>query len=184
MKKILLLVLIAVTFNSFALKPEPKYLQKPNELNISYSEHIIRTPDHFNLKAWVCSPKKEIDNKTTIILASGDAGNMSYWLTQVGELVKNGFTVVTFDYRGFGESQYFKINNDYLYYNEFVTDLVTVIRWTKKKTTENQIGILALSMGTIMSTLALQKRKYRLFNCRRICSKPNKIKAIDQKIEE
>ncbi len=176
MKTILLFILLTITFNSFALKPELNYLRKPNELNISYREHIINTPDNFKLKTWICSPKKEIDNKTTIILAYGDAGNMSYWLNQVGELVKNGFTVVTFDYRGFGESQSFKINNDYLYYNEFVTDLVTVIRWTKNNTTENQIGIWALSMGTIMSTLALQQENIDFLIAEGFVVSPIKIK--------
>jgi predicted alpha/beta-fold hydrolase len=176
MKNTLLLILLVFAVNSFALKPDLKYLQKPNELNISYKEHIITTSDNFKLKTWICSPRKETDNKTTLILAYGDAGNMSYWLNQVSELVKNGFTVVTFDYRGFGESEYFKINNDYLYYNEFVTDLVTVIRWTKNNTNENQIGIWALSMGTIMSTLALQQENIDFLIAEGFVVDPLKIK--------
>jgi len=156
MKKIILLIMLLFAIKSFALKPELKYLLKPDELNISYKEHFVSTPDNFKLKTWVCSPQNSVDNNTTMILAYGDAGNMSYWLKQVNELVKRGFTVVTFDYRGFGESDYFKINNDYLYYNEFVDDLLAVICWTKNRT-ENKIGIWALSMGSIMTTLAVQK---------------------------
>lgn len=157
MKKILFILFLALTINSFALKPDLNYVRKPGDLNISYKEQIITTPDNFKLKTWICSPTKETDNKSVLILAYGDAGNMSYWLYQVAELVTKGFTVITFDYRGFGESDSFKINSKYLYYNEFVTDLVSIIRWTKNKYRENQIGIWALSMGTIMSTLALQE---------------------------
>jgi len=85
MKKILFLVLVTIAINTFALKPDLKYLRKPNELNISFKEYFITTPDNFNFKTWLCSPKKEADNKTTLLLAHGDAGNMSYWLNQVAE---------------------------------------------------------------------------------------------------
>lgn len=158
MKK-LFLILLFITFNIYALKPDRNYLGKPDGINIVYKEYDINTSDNFKLKTWVCEPKPENDNKTTLILAYGDAGNMSYWLNQVAELTKNGFTVVTFDYRGFGQSSDFTINNDYLYYNEFVTDLITVIKWTKQEIKNNKTGIWALSMGTIMSTLALQHEK-------------------------
>lgn len=153
------LILLLIAFNSYALKPDRNYLGKPDSVHINYSEYDITTSDNFKLKTWVWKPRLENDNKTTLILAYGDAGNMSYWLNQVAELVKNGFTVVTFDYRGFGQSSDFTINNDYLYYNEFVIDLITVIKWSKKEIKNNKIGIWALSMGTIMSTLALQQEK-------------------------
>jgi len=183
MKKITLLLILSFAINSFALKPDLKYLQKPDELNISYEEYFVSTPDNFKLKTWVCSPQKELDNKKTIILAYGDAGNMSYWLSQVAELVKNGFTVVTFDYRGFGESDYFKIDNDYLYYNEFANDLVSVIRWTKNKTTENHIGIWALSMGTIMSTLAIQEESVDFLIAEGFVISPKKIKQVIKELK-
>jgi len=181
MKHILLLLFLAFTINTIALKPDLNYLRKPNELNIPYKEYIITTPDNFKLKTWICTPQKEIDNKTTIILAYGDAGNMSYSLNQVSELVKNGFTVVTFDYRGFGESDSFKINNDYLYYNEFVTDLVSAIRWTKVNNSQKRIGIWALSMGTIMSTFALQEESLDFLIAEGFVVNPMEIK---QKIKE
>lgn len=182
MKKILLLLLM-LTIKTYALKPDLKYLRKPNELNISFKEYFITTPDNFKLKAWLCSPKKEADNKTTLILAYGDAGNMSYWLNQVSELVKKGFTIVTFDYRGFGESESFSINNDYLYYNEFVTDLISVIRWTKNYTNGNQVGIWALSMGTIMSTLALQEENVDFLVAEGFVINPMKIKQSIKKLK-
>ncbi|MFA5514363.1 MAG: alpha/beta fold hydrolase [Sphaerochaetaceae bacterium] len=176
MKNIFLLILLAFAVDSFALKPDLKYSRKPNELQISFKEYFISTPDNCKLKTWVCSPQKDLDNKTTLILAYGDAGNMSYWLSQVAELVKNGFTVVTFDYRGFGESDSFKIDTDYLYYNEFVIDLVSVIRWTKHNIAENQTGIWALSMGTIMSTLALQEESVDFLIAEGFVISPLKIK--------
>lgn len=184
MKKTLLFLLIAFSIKAFALNPDLKYLRKPSELNISYKEYLVLTSDNLNLKTWVCSPEKKLDNKTTIILAYGDAGNMSYWLYQVAELVKNGYTVVTFDYRGFGESDSFNINREYLYYNEFVNDLSSVIRWTKKNIGGNQIGIWALSMGTIMTTLAVQQEKVDFIIAEGFVIDPMKIKQSIKELKK
>lgn len=151
--------MLLIAFNCYALKPDRNYSGKPDSVNLSYKEYDIKTSDDYKLKTWVCKPKPEDDIKKTLILAYGDSGNMSYWLNHAAEFVKKGFTVVMFDYRGFGQSSDFAINNDYLYYNEFVTDLVTIIKWTKKEFKTNKTGIWALSMGTIMSTLALQQEK-------------------------
>lgn len=183
MKKNLILLLIIFSVEAFALKPDLKYLRKPNELNIKFQEYLVTTPDNYKIKIWVCTPEKTTDKKVTLILAYGDAGNMSYWLNQVAELLKKGFTVVTFDYRGFGESDSFSINPEYLYYNEFVTDLVSVICWTKKNNKENQIGIWALSMGTIMTTLAMQQEKVDFIIAEGFVISPLKIKESIKKLK-
>lgn len=176
MKKYLFLLLLAA-INSYALKPDRNYIAKPDSVNMPYKEYEIKTSDDYKLKTWVCKPKSENDIKTTLILAYGDSGNMSYWLNNVAEFVKKGFTVVMFDYRGFGQSSDFTINNDYLYYNEFVTDLVTIIKWTKKEFKVNKTGIWALSMGTIMSTLALQQEKVDFLIAEGYVISPTAIKA-------
>lgn len=183
MKRILILLLLAFSVEAFAIKPDLKYVRKPDELNITYQEYLVSTPDNYKIKTWVCTPEKAIDKKVTVILAYGDAGNMSYWLNQVAEMVKKGFTVITFDYRGFGESDPFNINPDYLYYNEFVNDLVSIIRWTKKNNNENQIGIWALSMGTIMTTLAMQQEKVDFIIAEGFVISPMKIKESIKKIK-
>ncbi len=142
---------------SWALKPEKKYVEHPSDFGFKYKENAITTADAVVLKSWICYPNTKVDNKTTLILAYGDAGNMSYWMRQVSELVQVGYTVVLFDYRGFGASQSFPIEEDYLYYDEFVTDLSAVIQWTKKEVKYEHLGIWSLSMGSIMATLAIAK---------------------------
>lgn len=183
MKRILILLILVFSVEAFALKPDLKYLRKPDELNITYQEYLVTTPDNYKIKTWVCTPEKTIDKKVTIILAYGDAGNMSYWLNQVAELLKKGFTVVTFDYRGFGESDSFSINPEYLYYNDFVIDLVSIIRWTKNNNNENQIGVWALSMGTIMTTLAMQQEKVDFIIAEGFVICPLKIKESIKKLK-
>lgn len=142
---------------SWALKPEKKYVEHPSDFNFKYKENSITTADNFALKSWVCYPTTKVDNQTVLILAYGDAGNMSYWMRQTAEFVKAGYTIVLFDYRGFGGSQSFPIAEDYLYYDEFVTDLSAVIQWTKREIKYKHLGVWSLSMGSIMATLAIEK---------------------------
>ena len=85
--------------------------------------------------------------------------------------------MILFDYRGFGESSSFKMNPNQLYYNEFAIDLVSVIKWAKTEYSENKIGIWALSMGTIMSTIALQQETLDFFIGEGFVINPAKIKT-------
>lgn len=115
--------------------------------------------DGYSINTWVIKPTAGKDKKITLVLTYADSGNMSYWLYHIKALTDNGFTVVAYDYRGFGKSSDFEINPLNLYYNEFATDLVAVLGWTKKNIKGNKTGVLAFSMGTIVATLALQDEK-------------------------
>jgi len=142
---------------SQALKPAKNYLVTPDTFGLNYETLNIPTIDSsLNLKAWKILPAPADDRKTVIIIAYGDAGNMSYYLQQAYALVSNGFTVITFDYRGFGESSYFALNEKFLYYNVFATDLCSVIRWSRMHLKDYKTGVLGFSMGTAMAAMANQ----------------------------
>ncbi len=138
----------------FGLKPVKAYLVTPDSFGLSYETLHINTKDSALLTAWKMQPAPAYDRKITIILAGGDAGNMSYLMQQAYMLVGNGFTVITFDYRGFGESSSFNINEKFLYYNEFASDLSAVIQWAKLNIKVNKTGVLAFSMGTAITAMA------------------------------
>lgn len=140
--------------SSYALKPSPKYLAIPDTLKLPFEKNTITTTDNVKLQSWTFRPDKGSNNHTTLVLAYADAGNMSWWLSQATILSQSGFTVVMFDYRGFGESDPFKINPQMLYYNEFATDLAAVFKFAKGKYPRNKTGVWAFSMGTIVTTLA------------------------------
>lgn len=160
MARLFLSLLMLFSFcNIWALKPDKNYIAKPEDLSLQYTTATITTRDNYKLLSWTIAPNIENDKKTTLILAYGDSGNMSYWLNQAWVASNNGYTIVLFDYRGFGQSQDFAINNDYLYYNELATDLESVIQWTKTNIKNTKTGIWALSMGTIMTNMALQKQQ-------------------------
>src|SRR5437763_9493265 len=92
--------------SGFCLKPDHKYIQTPTDVHLQYDSLNIKTTDNIRLTAWLCKPTS-VKNNTIVILASSDAGNMSYNLGIVEGLVSNlGINVLMFDYRGFGTSDH------------------------------------------------------------------------------
>lgn len=149
-------ICISIFQNIHALSPDSLYRYTPDSLGLSYENIQITTEDSFKLHAWLMTPAPVYDKKTTLIISGGDAGNMGNYVYQSYLLVMQGYTVISYDYRGFGTSDSFKMKSDMLYYNEFVRDLKAVIAFSKSKMPTNKTGLLSYSMGTIISVIAVQ----------------------------
>lgn len=162
-KNLIILLLILTSQICFGIKPETKYIATPDSLGLTYQTNKITSSNEIELNSWLIEADKEVDNGTTLILCYGDMGNMSYWLNQAGTLSQVGYNVLLFDYRGFGESSKFKMNTDYLYYDEFADDVTNVVKWAKNNLKYDKLGMISFSMGTIMSTIALQKENVDFF---------------------
>lgn len=158
MKKSTLLLLslfsLMQVYSAFAIKPDREYIKTPKELGWPYEELKIKTEDGYSLNSWIYQANKKNDKDTVLILAYPDAGNMSYFVFHAAILANSGYTVVTFDYRGFGHSDDFEINPDYLYYKEFVTDLESVTHQISEKFANKRIGLWGMSMGTTVMVRA------------------------------
>ena len=107
-------------------------------------------------------PYKTIDNKPrpTIIIANGDAGNMSYQqLHHAQFFTSKGYNVVTFDWRGFGESSEWKMDTDYLVYSELLIDYEAVIKEVLKQNEvdKNRLAVYGWSTGAYLSMAAASK---------------------------
>ena len=180
-QKIFFSCLLLISTNCFGLKPDSLYVSTPEALGLEYESVKVKTPDSFNLQVWKIKADSAVRTNTTIILAYGDSGNMSYWLNHAAIMSQKGFDMVLFDYRGFGKSDPFEMNPNQLYYNEFVKDLTSVIQWTKEQYPKSKTGIWALSMGTIMSTIALQNESVDFLIGEGFVSNPS---DIQRKIRE
>jgi hypothetical protein len=78
MRKIVLrLILILFTLPVLALKPEKAYKITPDSLGLAYKEQYVKSKDQFDLITWTYRPNAAKDKQTVIVLAYGDAGNMS-----------------------------------------------------------------------------------------------------------
>lgn len=132
--------LIVICLPLFAVNPERGYKAKPDKYKIEFRESVIKTPDEARINTWTFEPQTAAKIGTTIILAGGDAGNMGYLIIYADGLRKQGFRVVSFDYRGFGESSDFTTSREILYYDEFATDLQAVIAIAKDSTQQIKLA--------------------------------------------
>lgn len=179
----LCLLIVFFSLPSFAIKPDRVYRITPENLGLIYRDLNVTTSDGLKIKTWFypaqpALSEKEINeawnnpvkkpyvapyskNRPTIIIANGDAGNMSYQQVHFAlNFTSKGYNVVTFDWRGFGESSEWEINNDYLVYSEFLLDYDAVIKEVLKQNEEvdtNRIAVFGWSTGAYLSMAAASK---------------------------
>lgn len=148
---IVFMVNVLFSTNAYALKPERQYAATPDVVGVKYEAYKIKVNDSVTLNSWVCLQN---DLKRPFIIISGpDAGNMANSLGQAKALYDEGYNVVLYDYRGFGESSDFKMNPNMVYYNEFSEDLSKTIKFVIDKFQPKSIVLYGLSMGTIVSRM-------------------------------
>ncbi|MGN6567252.1 MAG: alpha/beta hydrolase [Flavipsychrobacter sp.] len=149
---LLLFCCLLLAQHALALKPKKEYDMIPDTMKLPYEKNKILTEDGFHLNSWTFLPSGD-DKHITVVLAYPDAGNMSWWTSQCALLSQLGYTVVMFDYRGFGKSEPFPITREMLYYDDFVKDLTAAYRFAREKY-KHTTGIWCASMGTIIATFA------------------------------
>ena len=134
-KLILVSISIVLTTFSFGLNPSKDYAVLPSDFEMAYEEISIPTTDGLKLKGWYFKPK--IPSQHVVILSDDGNGNMSDLLEQVGLFLSLNYNVITYDYRGFGQSDSFRISNKFFIYTKFVEDLQSTINYAT--TTYNNV---------------------------------------------
>jgi pimeloyl-ACP methyl ester carboxylesterase len=148
---IFLTLLLLQTVSAWASKPMADWVATPDSMGLHYKSLTLTTPDHMQLAAWLIAPVAGVpDQHTTMVVAGNDWGNMSYSLYQARALAAGGYRVLLFDYRGFGHSAAFVINQNQLYYPEFATDLGAALAEARRQSPQQRVGIIGFSMGTIL----------------------------------
>jgi pimeloyl-ACP methyl ester carboxylesterase len=77
-----------------SVSPAEEYIEGARDVTLS-------TSDGLDLAGWHIAPRSS-DRDTTIVVANGNAGNRSGRAPLARALSAEGFTVVLFDYRGYG----------------------------------------------------------------------------------
>lgn len=173
MKSLVLLVVCFVfPFFVTAINPTKEYYLTPDSLGIKYIDSYISTKDSCKIHEWELVQKN--DSSEIIIFVGSDAGNMAMNLFCAKPLVEKGYRIILFDYRGFGSSGSFKTEKNVLFYAEFVSDLQAVLYNIKKKYPKAKVGMLAQSMGTIITTLLTKREKLDFIIFDGLVSSPNK----------
>ncbi|RZK62192.1 MAG: alpha/beta fold hydrolase [Hymenobacter sp.] len=150
LRYLLLGCLLLSTASAWAIKPVAKWWARPDTLGLKYQDLTLTTPDHVHLAAWLIAPTASGPGQhTTVVVAGGDSGNMASNIYYAATLAAQGYQVLLFDYRGFGHSAAFAINQNFLYYPEFTTDLRTALAEARRRSPRQRVGVLSFSMGTI-----------------------------------
>ncbi|MFT5820489.1 MAG: pimeloyl-ACP methyl ester carboxylesterase [Crocinitomix sp.] len=110
---------------SFALNPSRTYKQLPDKFNMKYTAHDVKTEDGAKLKAWYFPANVKTTN--LILISHNGEGNMADYLRRVDQFTSIGYNVVTYDYRRYGESSEFEIDNNMYLYPHFLKDIKAMI---------------------------------------------------------
>ena len=124
---------IAILFSSMwasALDPSLTYATTPADYGLNYEEVTFKTSDNLNLKGWLFHPAEE--SYKMIILSDDGDGNMADLIEVATNFVSLGYNVLTYDYRGYGQSDAFNINPSFYIYAQFALDVNAAIDYVKK----------------------------------------------------
>jgi len=87
--------------NRFLYYPDPHWMVTPAGLGLE-AEQVLLTPEPgVQLHAWFFPRSAPL---ATLLFCHGNAGNVSHRLENVAYLLRAGFQVLLFDYRGYGHS--------------------------------------------------------------------------------
>ena len=143
--------LLILSTEAFAIHPSKDYVALPSGYGMSYDSLNISTTDHFRLTGWYCKPAVDTSH-LLIVLAGGDAGNMSYDLPLVQFIIQNFHVpVLLFDYRGFGTSDTFAYNPEIIGQPEYLTDLDAAVSNAKSSYPSKKIIIYGRSLGASLA---------------------------------
>jgi fermentation-respiration switch protein FrsA (DUF1100 family) len=73
----------------------------PRDFGIEYESISIATRDGEQLRGWWLRPPSP---KATILYFHGNGGNLSMWAPILADIVRRGYAMLAFDYRGYGRS--------------------------------------------------------------------------------
>lgn len=76
----------------------------PSKYGYRYEDVNFKSEDGTKLHGWFLNPKRGVEPKGTIVFHHGNAGSVGYHITFVGWMVRAGYQVLLYDYRGYGKS--------------------------------------------------------------------------------
>ena len=128
-------VLLTISLHLTALHPKKDYMVLPRHVELNPEIIKIKTKDGATLHTWYFNNK---GNHLIIMSHNGD-GNMSDYFRHIKTFCDQGFDVLSYDYRGYGESSAFDINPYQYIYTEFYVDFEAVLDYSLNRFSQNII---------------------------------------------
>jgi uncharacterized protein len=114
----------------------------PGDIGIDYLEYYIPASDRQRLRVWYMPGNGA---RGTIIVSPGAFGAMTCYLFTAKLLTDQGWSVVIYDYEGFG------LSTGEGTLAALRPDLETVLQWTLASTGATQVSLMGVSLGSIGS---------------------------------
>lgn len=154
--KFLIIFIFCQSHTIWSLSPSSDYFQYPFGVfnDIQVDSLTVQTEDTTNIHIWHFHSTKKTLHTNLYFLHPGE-GNMSNYIARAALWAQQGFTVILFDYRGFGRSDAYHIEEDQLYIDEFSIDFKAVYNKMQQLLPHHKSAVYALGMGTIISQLFL-----------------------------
>lgn len=114
----------------------------PDQIGLAYEEAYVGTFDGQSLRVWYIPAAAD---RGLVVFSMGSVGQMACYLAPVYILANAGYSVVMYEYQGFGGSSGVA-SLDTPYY-----DLDAVLPWALQRTGHSQATLMGVSLGTIPS---------------------------------
>jgi fermentation-respiration switch protein FrsA (DUF1100 family) len=98
---VLLAVLVRWIEPRLAFYPTRGESETPRDYGVPYDAVTVDTADGERLRAWVMRSERP---RANIVYFHGNGANLSNWSPILTGIVRRGYTVFAFDYRGYGQS--------------------------------------------------------------------------------
>lgn len=147
----LFLITALVSCNGMFYFPTRKFYFNPEKMNYAYENIFFKSKDGKVLHGWFF-PSKDKSPKGTIIQFHGNAENITTHFLFLVWVVKHGYNLFIFDYRGYGNSQGVPSRN------KIQQDAISALKWVEKIPKERKgkkTVLFAQSLGGIIAMNAL-----------------------------
>lgn len=133
--------------------PRKDYYETPDDFDLSFETFNLPSSDNQAvISGWFFQNSSE---KPVIVFFSGNAGNMSYHLDTVDVLHEFGYSIMTYDYREFGESTGILTEQAQYEDTELIWDYLTKTR----NIPPEKIILLGRSLGSAMASWLASQRQ-------------------------
>lgn len=117
----------------------------PTDIGLEYEEHFVPTPDGETLHAWYLPTTL---SRGIVVVVQGATGTMPCYLFVARLLAHKGWSVLMYDYRGFGES------SGEPDIGALHVDLNAVLDWALDHTEWDKFTLLGISLGSLPAVSA------------------------------
>jgi len=124
-------------------------VENPGEAGVAYEEDWLAIGDDAVLRIWYIPSQLD---RGTVVYSMGTSGNMACYLFSADLLRSSGWSVVMYDYEGYGGS------GGTPYLGSLARDLKAVVDWARSRTGRPQVTLMGMSLGSIPSIAVAVER--------------------------